>query len=477
MPADWAATISQSSNPFLVAIGRYARAPIAFVREVLHAEPDPWQLEVLRALSRGHTRIAIRSAHGVGKTCVAAWAICWFCNTRAPFKCAITAPSSPQLFDALFPELIKWFNRLPEGWRSLWDITADHIRLKADQECFITARTSRAETPEAMAGLHSDNVLLVADEASGIPEQVYEAAGGSMSSAGAITVLIGNPTRNTGFFWRCHALEHQRWHTQKVSAFDSPRVSPGWIEEMRERYGEASNAYRIRVLAEFPRTDEDTLIAADVVDEAMRRDVPLDPSAPELWGVDCARYGSDASVLIKRRGYVVTEMPRRWYNFSTMEVAGAIKAEYDLAATHKPQLIVIDVIGIGAGVVDRLHEQGLPILGINVAEIPSNKQHYVRLRDELWGRMKEWLGTRRVRLPKEDRLRDDLLSAKYSFSSDGRLQVESKDKMRSRGQPSPDSADALMLTLAEQGLMTTSEQGSGLFDRMPVMGTIAGMEV
>jgi len=246
---------------------------------------------------------------------------------------------------------------------------------------------------------------------------------------------------------------------------------------MRERYGEASNAYRIRVLAEFPRTDEDTLIAADVVDEAMRRDVPLDPSAPELWGVDCARYGSDASVLIKRRGYVVTEMPRRWYNFSTMEVAGAIKAEYDLAATHKPQLIVIDVIGIGAGVVDRLHEQGLPILGINVAEIPSNKQHYVRLRDELWGRMKEWLGTRRVRLPKEDRLRDDLLSAKYSFSSDGRLQVESKDKMRSRGQPSPDSADALMLTLAEQGLMTTSEQGSGLFDRMPVMGTIAGMEV
>ena len=464
-------------NPYCVAIGRYVRAPVAFVREVLQAEPDAWQLDVLRALGQGHTRIAIRSGHGVGKTCVAAWIITWFANTRAPFKVAITAPSSPQLFDALYPELRKWFDRLPDGWRNLWDVTADHITLKADQECFITARTSRAETPEAMAGIHSDNVLLVADEASGIPEQVYEAAGGSMSSAGAITVLIGNPTRSTGFFWRCHTLEQQRWYTQKVPALDSPRVTPSWIDEMRERYGEASNAYRVRVLAEFPRADEDTLIAADVVDQAMRRDVPLDPQAAELWGVDCARYGSDASVLIKRKGYVVTEMPRRWYNYNTMEVAGAVKAEYDLAGANKPQLIVIDVIGIGAGVVDRLHEQGLPILGVNVGETPSNKTQYKLLRDELWGRLKEWLGTRRVRLPDDGRLRDDLLSPKYSFTSDGRLQVESKDRMRSRGLPSPDSADALMMTLAEQGLMTTSEYGAGLYDVHPVMGPILGMEV
>jgi len=138
---------------------------------------------------------------------------------------------------------------------------------------------------------------------------------------------------------------------------------------------------------------------------------------------------------------------------------------------------VIDVIGIGAGVVDRLHEQGLPILGVNVGETPSNKAQYKLLRDELWGRLKEWLGTRRVRLPDDGRLRDDLLSPKYSFTSDGRLQVESKDRMRSRGLPSPDSADALMMTLAEQGLMTTSEYGAGLYDVHPVMGPILGMEV
>jgi hypothetical protein len=477
MPTGWANTVAQSSNPFLTAIQRYSRAPIAFVREILNAEPDPWQLEVLRALAKGHTRVAIRSAHGVGKTCCAAWIITWFCNTRAPFKCAITAPSSPQLFDALFPELIKWYQRLPPAWRALWDITGDHLTLKSDQECFITARTSRADTPEAMAGLHSSNVLLVADEASGIHEAVYEAAGGSMSSAGAVSVLIGNPTRSTGFFWRCHMMEAHRWFTMKVSAFDSPRVSQAWIDEMAERYGTTSNAYRIRVEAEFPRADDDTLISAELVESAMQRDVPMDLEAAMLWGLDCARFGTDASVLIKRKGYIVPEMPRRWYGWDTMQIAGAVKAEYDQTITDKPSIICIDSIGIGSGVVDRLHEQGLPVLGINVGEIPSNKAQYVRLRDELWARLKEWLATRRCRLPRDDRLRDDLLAPRYSFASDGRLQVESKDKMRSRGLPSPDSADALMLTLAEQGLMTTSEAASGLFSQAPVMGPILGCEV
>jgi hypothetical protein len=472
----WGEAIAATANPFAIAASRYVRAPVAFVREVLNAEPDPWQLEALRALSKGHTRIAIRSGHGTGKSCMAAWVITWFANTRAPFKVAITAPSAPQLFDVLVPETHKWFGRLPEAWRGLWDITTDHIKLKADPECFITARTSRPETPEAMAGLHSSHILLVADEASGIDERVYEAAGGSMSTPGAITLLIGNPTRNTGYFWRVHHLERDRWFTMAVSSIDSPRVSRDYVDEMARRHGETSNAYRVRVLGQFPSQDDDTLISAEVVDAAMVRDVPLDSSAPELWGVDPARFGADASVLIKRKGYVVTEMPRRWRNIDTMALAGAIKAEYDFAEGNKPKLIVIDSIGVGAGIVDRLHEQGLPILGINVAEQSSSKDRFLRLRDELWWRLREWLETRRCRLPKDDQLRDDLCAPRYAFTSDGKLQIESKDKMRSRGLPSCDHADALALTLAEQAHMVTSEEMSGLFDPNPVRDSIPGLE-
>jgi hypothetical protein len=472
----WGEAIAAAPNPFAIAASRYARAPIAFVREVLGAQPDPWQVEALRALASGHTRIAIRSGHGVGKGCLAAWILTWFSNTRAPFKAAVTAPSAPQLYDVLVPETQKWFGRLPETWRSLWDITSDHIRLKADPECFITFRTSRPEQPEAMAGLHSQHVLLVADEASGVDEAVYEAAGGSMSTPGAITLLIGNPTRSTGYFWRVHTLERDRWHCMAVSSVDSPRVSRDYVDEMARRYGEQSNAYRIRVLGQFPTTDEDTLIGAELVDSAMARDVPLDLTVPELWGLDIARFGADASVLIKRRGYVVTEMPRRWRNIDTMALAGAVKAEYDFADRNKPQLIVIDSVGVGGGVVDRLHEQGLPVLGVNVGETPSNRARFVRLRDELSFKLKEWLATRRCRLPRDDQLRDDLCALRFRFTSDAKLQVESKDQLRARGLPSPDHFDALMLTMAEQGHMVTSEEMSGLFDPNPVRWSIPGLE-
>lgn len=476
MPTAWAEAIANASNPFHVAIDRYSRAPIGFVREVLGAEPDGWQLEALRALARGHTRLAVRSGHGVGKTALAAWCICWFANTRAPFKIAVTAPTAPQLFDALIPETHKWFRRLPPTWRDLWEITSDHIRLKADAECFVTARTSRPEQPEAMAGLHSQSIMLVADEASGIDEAVYEAAGGSMSSPGAITLLIGNPTRSTGFFWRCHTLERDRWFCMRVSSADSPRVAPGYVAEIADRYGTDSNAYRVRVLGEFPVADQDTLIPAGLVDDAMARAVDLDHSAFEIWGVDVARFGDDASVLIKRRGNVVYEMPRRWHQVDTMQLAGAIKAEFDLS-TVPPSIIVIDVIGVGAGVVDRLHEQSLPILGLNVSEAPSLSGRYTQLRDELWMRCREWLETRAVRLPRDERLRDELASVRYSFLSSGKLKVEQKADMRRRGLPSPDHADALCLTFAEQGLMVGSGMSSGLYDSAPVRVDVPGAEI
>jgi len=476
-PIDWAEAIASAQNPFLVAMTRYARAPIAFVKEVLHATPDAWQEDMLRAVARGHTRLAIRSGHGVGKSCAAAWLITWFACTRAPFKAAVTAPTAPQMFDVLWPELQKWFGKLPLGWRTLFDITSDHITLKSDRESFITARTARSDKPESLAGLHSANILLVADEASGIEAQVFEAAGGSMSSPGAITLLIGNPTRSSGFFWRAHQLERDRWFTMRVSSADSNRVAPGYVEEIASRYGTNSNAYRVRVLGEFPIADADTLIAASLVDDAMTRHVELDLTVPAIWGLDVARFGSDASVLIKRRGNVITEMPRRWRNTDTMQLAGAVKAEWDSSGQSKPALICVDVIGIGSGVVDRLSEQNLPILGVNVAEAASTSGKFARLRDELWGRAKDYLESRAVSLPRDDQLRDDLVAPKYTFLSDGRLQVESKNLMRARGLASPDAADAFCLTFAAQGLGIASGMTHGLHDSQPIRMALSAQDL
>jgi len=305
---------------------------------------------------------------------------------------------------------------------------------------------------------------------------VFEAAAGSMSSAGATTILIGNPTRSSGFFWRTHMMERDRWFTLRVSGIDSPRVTRQFTDEIATRYGMDSNAFRIRVLGEFPSADADTFISAELVDQAMARDIPLDLTKPEIWGVDCARFGDDASVLVKRRGYCITEMPREWRQFDTMQLAGAIKSEWDLSVMNRPQLICVDAIGIGAGVADRLMEQGLPVLAVNVAEAPSVTGRYVRLRDELWGRGREWFESRACRIPRDERLRDDLVAPRYTFVSDGRIQIERKEQMRARGLHSPDRADAFLLTLAEQGMGVSSYNDAALYSARPVREAIAGME-
>jgi phage terminase large subunit len=116
----------------------------------------------------------------------------------------------------------------------------------------------------------------------------------------------------------------------------------------------------------------------------------------------------------------------------------------------------------------------VPVLGLNVAEVPSNSALYMRLRDELWGRTRDWLASRAVRLPRDDQFRDDLVAPRFGFSSTGKLQIESKESMRRRGLPSCDHADALALTLAEQSLMVTSANTSWLFDSEPVLDSVPG---
>jgi hypothetical protein len=377
----------------------------------------------------------------------------WFLLTRFPVKIVVTAPTATQLFDALWADLQAQITKLPGGWQMLLDAQSDHISLRArPDEAFISARTSRAENPDSLQGVHSRNVLLVADEASGIPEEVFKAAGGSMSTPGAITILAGNPTRSTGFFWRVHNVEASRWWTKQVSCVDSPRVDRKWIEEIRERYGEDSNEYRIRVLGAFPTSEGDTLIPAQLVEDAMRRVATVDESAPEIWGVDVARFGTDSSVLVKRKGFVVLELPRRWSGMDTMQLTGAIHAE----ARHRmPSAIVVDAIGLGAGVADRLRELQLPAVDANVAESASSDR-FVRLRDELWQLTRDWLDSHSVSMPWDDQLRSELCAPRYGYSSDGRLKVESKDQMRARGVGSPDSADAVCLTHSPAAMLAAA---------------------
>ncbi len=437
-------------NPFYDFVKRYYRDPVAFVREVLGVEPDPWQVRLLELLAANERKISVRSGHGTGKSTVASWAMLWFMLTRAPVKVVVTAPTASQLFDALFGECRRWAKLLPPAVGELLEIKSDRIELKASpEEAFISARTSRSEQPDALQGIHAEFVLLVVDEAPGVSEAVFESAGGSMSGHNATTLLLGNPTRTSGYFYETFHRLSGDWKNLHVSCLDSPRVSKEYVSEMSTRYGEGSNAYRVRVLGEFPLADDDTLISLELAQTAIDRDVVQNPGAPIFWGLDVARFGTDSSALCKRQGNVVIEAPKTWKNLDLMTLAGAVLHEWECCdAKDRPADILVDSIGLGAGVVDRLREMKLPVRGINVGESPAIKNQYANLRAELWGRAKAWLEKRDCKLPRDERLVNELSSPRYSFMSNGKLKLESKDDMKRRGLASPDVADAFVLTFA-----------------------------
>lgn len=454
------------------------------MREGLGADPEPWQAEVLAYYDAGRKQdrysilISIASGHGVGKTALLSWLVIHHATTLYPQKTAVTAPSAPQLFDALWPELRTWLKRLPvfevNGKQisladELFEVKAERIELKADPAgSFVTAKTSRADQTEALQGVHAPHVLLVVDEASGPPDAVFESAGGSLSGQRVVMVLAGNPIRGKGYFYDTHhKLSHLNggpWRTWVVSVFDSKWASPEYASMVESRYGKDSNYYRVRVLGQFPVTDDDVVIPFELVESAIGRDVKPPRTASTVWGLDVAFTGANRTALAKRRANVLLEPPKAWGGLDDAQVVGRVKQEWDVTPkVDRPSDINVDAIGYGAAVVRGLRALGLPANGINVSEHPALKQsQYRNLRAELWFKAREWFARRDCSLPVRDPdgrvedLAEELTTPTYKPQPlSGKILIEEK-----KGRRSPDLADAFVLTMATESVVM-----SGLAER------------
>ncbi len=448
-----------------------------FVRERLHATPDEWQMRVMEEFCRGERLISIRSCHGPGKTAVAGWIIVYQQICRFPQKTVCTAPTGGQLYDALFAEVQKWMGVLPPVLQSLFSIKdSGHIEFTPKKKLsFASFRTARSEQPEALQGVHCDGgfVLLVVDEASGVHNKIFEAAAGSMSGHNCTTLLLSNPVRTSGFFFDTHHKLKFMWCTHHITGVPdtegeySPRVASAFVKDIIARYGRESNAYRVRALGEFPRSALDTIIPFEAIEAAKGRDIIPHERAPWVWGLDVARFGDDDTVLLKRRANTVPDPPKVWHGKNTMEVAALVKLEWDnTALDQRPKEIMVDVIGYGAGVADRLRALKLPARDVNVSELPAlNSTKYHNLRTELWFAAREWFESRECSIytddhPDVDRekgheLGNELVQTKYGISdSSGKVLAESKKKAKTREVPSPNNADALILTFASFAVIT-----------------------
>ena len=429
----------------------WATNPAKFVTEAFRGDikVEEWQAEALQAIV-DNDRIAVRSGHGVGKSAWLSWVILWWLLTRYPAKVACTAPTAHQLQDVLWGEISKWYRQLDPVFQGWLEVKSERVELTgAGAESFAVARTARKENPEAFQGFHSDNMLFIVDEASGVDDIIFEVGQGAMSTPGAKTLMVGNPTRTSGYFYDAFHKLRDRFWTKRVSCDDSTRVAPGYGEDMAKQYGIDSNSYRVRVLGEFPLDEDDAIIPLHLLEAAVERDVHINENLMPVWGLDVARFGSDRSALCKRRGNVVSGPVKWWQGKDTMQTAGLVMDEWhNTPDDEKPSEILVDVIGIGSGVVDRLYELGLPVRGINVAEAASVKDRYMRLRDELWFRVRDWLMARECSMVDDAALISELTSIHYHITSAGKVQAESKDDMKKRGLQSPDLADAFVLTFA-----------------------------
>ena len=261
--------------------------------------------------------------------------------------------------------------------------------------------------------------------------------------------MFANPTRTTGYFHRSHHQNRNSWRVYHVPCHASSRVSPNYAKQIAEEYGENSNVYRVRVSGEFPTSEDDAVIQLGLVESAIGREVsPTDSGM--VWGLDVARFGDDTTALAKRRGNVLVAPVREWRKLDLMQTCGIIAREFsETPVGERPGSINVDVIGLGAGVVDRLREIGLPVRGINVGEsAATSPERYMRMRDELWWKTREWFESLAVTLPKDDALVAELVGPKYKLESSGKIKIESKDDMKKRGVKSPNKADALCLTFA-----------------------------
>lgn len=421
--------------------------------------PDLWQTQLLAQLGRDLTmgvcapqatataiKYAVASGHGVGKTALVAWLIHWFTTCFTFPQVVVTANTKTQLLTKTWRELAKWHRlAINEHW---FEWTATQYKHRAYPDTWFASAVPWSEhASESFAGTHEKWVLVIFDEASRVADKIWEVTEGAMSTANAIWLAFGNPTRSTGRFAECFGRLKHRWRTWQIDSRTAKKANRAQIEQAIEDYGEDSDFVRVRWRGVFPRAGDMQLIGLDLVTAAMKRAPVAYEDAARIMGIDVARHGSAQSVLTKRQGQKV--WPQFRYRIPDLMLLADKMWEEIIA--WQPDAVFIDVTGMGWGVYDYLRRKAavttIALYPVQVGESAiDDKLHYNR-RAEVWWRMKDWLVAGGC-LPDDRELESDLTGPEYGYDARERVQLERKEDMEERGLASPDGGDALAMTFA-----------------------------
>jgi phage terminase large subunit len=437
--------------PAAAGLERIQGDPAAFMAEWLGADLWDKQIEIAESV-RDHRRTAVKSCHGSGKSYLAARIVIWFLHAYPGSIVLTTAPTFNQVKNILWRNVGAAYagKRKPLLGRCLQtgvDIEPDWYALGFKAEDTASDR---------FQGFHAERALVVIDEAAGVDDRVYEALDAVMTSEQARMLLIGNPTNPAGTFYDAFHGSRSLYHTITIAASDTPNMRAGetvrpylitqqWIDDAITKHGADSPYVQSRVKADFPELSDNTLIPLAWIEAANERQSD-EPSGPWRAGVDVARMGSDQSAICIRQGNRVV-YETFWSGMDTMQTVGRVRA---ILADFPPmERIKVDVIGIGAGVADRLTEENYPVDPVNVAEQANDPEAFASLRHELWWTLRERFQEGRIEGPIDDVTMGQLSSVRYKYDSKHtRPVIESKEDAKKRGVRSPDRAEALMLAFA-----------------------------
>ena len=425
--------------------------------------PQQWQREFLEDVGkqvreRGFNgadpvepiQFSTASGHGIGKSAIVAWLIRWIMDTRPYAKGVVTANTGEQLRTKTWSELAKWHSLgITNHW---WELTSGsgslsyyHKDYREQWRC--DGQTCREENSESFAGLHAANStpFYIFDEASAVPDKIFEVREGGLTDGEPMTFDFGNPTRNSGRFHANMQGRHRSTYIRRqIDSRDVEQTNKELFQKWADLYGEDSDFFKVRVKGEFPSASDLQFIPTAYYEDNVMVDIPVGPTDPLVMGVDVARFGDDNSVIWIRHGRdAEVHGPKIYKGVDTMTLASEVAR---LAGEHNPDAVLIDGGGVGGGVVDRCRQLGVEVIEVNFGG-KAPERGFANMRSYMWSKMRDAL-REGVSLPDMEDLKTDLVGVEYGYRPNNDLILESKQDMKRRGMASPDLADALALTYA-----------------------------
>ena len=453
--------------------GRHDEITEEFFQPYIEGEELTWQqFMIIKAVERaaqnkGKLRISIRSGHGIGKTTVMAWILIWYLFCHLEAQIGATAPSHAQMHDALWKECYKQLKRMPSAIQAKFEWQSSYIKMvDSPEDWWARAKTARKEAPEALAGLHGNHVLILVDEASAVPEAIYNTVEGALTEESIMVIMISNPTRNVGYFFESQkGSDMDAWERFKFATTNCPRVSDGYEERIIKKHGKDSDEYRIRVLGDFPDLEQvddegySPLFSKDFVKQVDNQaHLNINQRQDSIWigtpimGIDPAGEGRDETVWVIRDQFKAKIVLTKALS-DEKKIANQTAT---LMAIHKVQAenIYIDSFGIGHKSAVELAKSGHDINAINVGDVlpkeDDNSNLYINLRAKNYFTLRNWLRGK-GELVRNPQWEIELPSIKYrrQAAEKSRIQIMSKVKLKKLGYKSPDVLDALAITFTD----------------------------